>query len=316
MERRIFTLIILVLLVSTSILSASELVSITCTRDNVIIQKADGSLGNSTGQIFAGRTNQDVGTPVMSIRRGLIYFDISTNIPANAIIDSVRLSMYFSRTSGDGTEVTLHKVLSNWGEGTSYFNGGQGAAATPNDATWLYSFFNTVSWKTAGGDFDPSMSATSYIGVESDYGIKTWASSTMKDDVQAWLMSPTTNFGWLLQGDESSGHTSKQFLSRENGNPAYCPILNVYYSVPTNANIINDSNTVFTLFPNHANNTITVSLNNVKSDKIIIYNLFGEEYKSVDVAYQKEIHIDVSNYSAGLYFVKIGTQTSRLLIVH
>ena len=45
-----------------------------------------------------------------------------------------------------------------------------------------------------------------------------WSSannSQMIADVQSWLNTPSTNFGWILIGDESSGQTAKRFNSSE-----------------------------------------------------------------------------------------------------
>ena len=38
----------------------------------------------------------------------------------------------------------------------------------------------------------------------------------MVSDIQNWLDNPTTNFGWLLQGDESVGMTAKRLRGRTN----------------------------------------------------------------------------------------------------
>jgi len=50
--------------------------------------------------------------------------------------------------------IELHKLLADWGEGTSQATGeeGQGAPATPNDATWRHRFFDTIFWTNEGGD--------------------------------------------------------------------------------------------------------------------------------------------------------------------
>jgi len=126
----IFTFSLVILLSICSIVKASNSVTITSGRADSIIQSVTGSLANSTGDIYVGRTNQDgTGTAVLSIRRELVYFDIASNVPSGATIDSVRLNMYFSKTSGVGTNVMLHKVNTNWGEGTSSFNGESGAMA-------------------------------------------------------------------------------------------------------------------------------------------------------------------------------------------
>ena len=63
-----------------------------------------------------------------------------------------------TRTVSGAKDVAIHKMTTDWGEGTS--NGGvgagsgQGATATTNDATWSNPFFGTATtWTTAGGDY-------------------------------------------------------------------------------------------------------------------------------------------------------------------
>ena len=41
---------------------------------------------------------------------------------------------------------------------------GDGAPATPNDATWRHRFFDSVFWTTQGGDFSATVSASQSVG--------------------------------------------------------------------------------------------------------------------------------------------------------
>ena len=116
---------------------------LTSSKDNTLIQQttASGQLSNGQGDIFVGRTNQDgQGTATISIRRGLVAFDVAGNVPAGATITGVALTMRdVMGLNGDPT-VELHRVQQDWGEGNSFQNGGMGAAAQEGDATWLYTF--------------------------------------------------------------------------------------------------------------------------------------------------------------------------------
>jgi hypothetical protein len=210
-------------------------------KDNTLIQQTGASQqrSNGLGDLTVGRTNQDGSGPAtVSIRRGLVAFDLASQIPAGSIITDVVLTMRdVQGLNGDPT-INLYRVLTNWGEGTSFQNGGQGALATNGDATWLYTFFNTSSpstspaWTTPGGDYS-SLSSGSAV-IFDDFGggqLFSWSSSTnpqMIDDVQFWLDNPTSNFGWILIGDESRGQSAKRFTSREGDVP---PVLRVTYSV-------------------------------------------------------------------------------------
>lgn len=63
-------------------------------RDNTLYEDPAGTLSNGAGQfIFAGVTNDGF------VRRAVLYFDLTSgNIPAAAIIDSVRLTLNMRRT--------------------------------------------------------------------------------------------------------------------------------------------------------------------------------------------------------------------------
>ncbi|MFT3753092.1 MAG: DNRLRE domain-containing protein [Paludibacter sp.] len=312
--------IVTLLICSAQLLKANDFVSINCTKDNNIIQSATGVLSNGTGNLTAGRTNQDAtATPVLSIRRAMIYFDVAGNVPANSTIDSVRLSMYFSKTSGTEKAVVLHRVQKEWGEGTSYFNGGQGAPATQNDATWLYTYYNlsspttSTAWTIPGGDFDSEVAASVLCGVDGSYGIKSWSSAIMKAHVQTWLNTPGQNFGWLLQGDESTGQTSKQFYSREWIDPALRPILKVYYSQAITTGLTNLHGNTFSICPNPAVNEIRLSFEEPATEKISVFNTMGALIKTIETNNQQVISADISDLKTGIYILKSGSYTARLI---
>jgi hypothetical protein len=130
-----------------------------------------------------------------------------------------------SMTPAGAETVELHKLLADWGEGTSHAPGGEGdgAPATPNDATWRHRFFDSVFWTTQGADFSANVSASQSVGVTGQY---TWTSTQMVADVQSWLDNPASNFGWLVLGDETTAATVKRFDSRESASP---PILTIQY---------------------------------------------------------------------------------------
>ena len=114
----------------------------------------------------------------------------------------------------DASDISLHRLLQDWGEGASSFAGGQGAPSEPGDATWIHSFFDTSSWTTAGGDFAATATATS--GVDpSISNVGSWSSIPLLADVQAALDDPASYFGWILIGDESTNGTTLTFGSRE-----------------------------------------------------------------------------------------------------
>ena len=204
-------------------LASAGTVNINPSKDNTLYEydPLDGDKSNALGfHFFAGETGMN------ELRRGVLAFDIANNIPPGAVITAASLSLNMSRTPiNTAYVVELHKLLADWGEGTSVAPGeeGDGAPATPNDATWRHRFFDTIFWSTQGGDFSATVSASQLVGVVGQY---TWSSAQMVADVQAWLDNPASNFGWLVLGDETAIATAKRFDTRESASP---PMLTIEF---------------------------------------------------------------------------------------
>jgi hypothetical protein len=198
-------------------------------KDNTLIEDPGGALSNGKGPVFVGRTRQ----PTNSIRRGLIAFSFDpATVPRGATVTSVELTLHVTQVADGGAErpVTLHRVLKDWGEGTSSTGGGRGAPATPGDATWIDAFFDTVDWANPGGDFTIEASAQTFVGAEGTY---LWSSSPenrLIADVQGWLDDPAGNFGWLIRGNEQIAPTVKVIGSREAGDASLRPALAITFA--------------------------------------------------------------------------------------
>ena len=195
-------------------------------QDVTLYEDSTGQLANGAGEgIFAGR----VGTNTAGkLRRALIKFDVSA-IPASATITSVSLAMV-SVQGNPPTQNSLHRVFASWGEGTSHAGGNEGGGTTAqlNDATWTSRFFGTpLNWATPGGDFTAAATTTATVA---SLGTTTWSGGTIVNDVQSWVAGPATNFGWLLQGDETVMSTTMRYDSRQNSTVASRPVLTVIYT--------------------------------------------------------------------------------------
>ena len=222
----LLAMILVALLGGVPSLAIAQLANINPIKDNTLYQydPVEGDVSNALGNhFFAGATG------TAELRRGVLAFDIAGNVPAGSTILGVTLSLNMSRTpTGTARTVELHKLLADWGEGTSVAPGeeGEGAPATTNDATWRHRFFDTIFWTTEGGDFSATVSADQSVG---PVGVYTWSSSQMRADVQSWLDDPASNFGWLVLGDESEIATAKRFDTRESASP---PVLTIQFRPP------------------------------------------------------------------------------------
>src|SRR6266536_6199935 len=226
--RTLFPLILAAFFVAIGIrLASAAIISINPSKDTTLYEYvlADGDLSNGIGDyFFTGKTALGL------IRRGVLAFNVAGSIPPGSTITSVTLSMHVSRVPDNTARIVeLHRLLADWGEGTSDANGqeGQGAPATTNDATWRHRFYNTMFWTTQGGDFSDTVSASESVGAIGSY---TWSSAQMVADAQSWLDNPTINFGWLVRGDESGNATAKRFDTRESASP---PVLTIQYTAST-----------------------------------------------------------------------------------
>ena len=207
----------------------ADQVNLQATKDNTLYQSASGDLSNGAGEgVFVGRTAQ---SDEDSRRRAVIAFDVTSSIPAGATINSVSLTLRLSRSNKAGTEmVSVHRLLSDWGEGASEAGGegGAGASAAPGDATWLHTFYSSTFWATVGGDFVGTASAS--VAVGSQKGLVTWSGAGLVADVQAWVDGNASDFGWLLLGNEAVAETAKRFDSRTASKVQDRPVLTVDFT--------------------------------------------------------------------------------------
>jgi uncharacterized repeat protein (TIGR01451 family) len=202
-------------------------VTLTPAKDNTLYQTSAGSVSSGAGNSIAFGLDHNDNLAM----RGLINFDIASQVPAGATINSVTLTVWNNLTFSNSTPtVELHRATSDWGEGASAptrFMPPYGAAKT-NDATWLNTFYPSRTWNTPGGDFSPTISGSVTIGT--DNKSYTWNSTSgMVSDVQSWLNSPSTNFGWLIKGDETR-ESGKMIDSKESTTASHRPSLTVQYT--------------------------------------------------------------------------------------
>ena len=306
----VFSLLMAFMMIPGKTAAGQDSVSLTPVKDNTLFESATGALSNGAGlHLFAGRTGpRNAGL----VRRAVLAFDLASALPAGAVIDSVRLTMRMNRTIGDARVVSVHRVLADWGEGTSVATGNEGRGITPSmgDATWIHTFFNTGSWQFAGGDFDEE-SASLLIGSEASY---TWYSTFgLIADVNRWISTPSENFGWLLLGDETVNTTAKRFASRENGDQSARPQLQIYFSIATDIEIEAIPTSVH-LRPTYPNpflwtTTIEYRLDTAQHISLKVYDSLGREITTLVASWQvagsHKATFDASNLPAGVYLFRL-----------
>ena len=309
----------LIMIFSDAVLHAQTQVTISAQKDNTLYESPTGTLSNGSGfYLFVAQNNHG------EVRRTLLAFDLAGNIPAGAMILSAQLRLNMSRTITGAQTVLLHRVLANWGEGTSDAGGEEGAGIAPSsgDATWIHTFFNTQLWAAAGGDFFATPSATQSV---TGLGPYTWGSTPeMVADVQSWLNTPASNFGWILVSNENNNGSTKRFDSRQNSTAGNRPVLTVTFT--TTSQVDDETGTPpakFELAQNYPNpfnpsTVIRYDLRELSHVKLAIYSLSGAHVRILvherQEAGSRQIMWDGTDetgkrVSSGIYLYRLDTES-------
>ena len=216
--------------------------------DNTLYFDPSGSLSNGAGPVmFAGLTGG--GEP----RRAILRFDVTSTVPAGSTITAVTLELTISASASlTPNDQSIHRITSDWGEGTSVASsggGGGGGAAQPGDATWIHTFSPSSNWTTTGGDFDASASATSSVPAS---GSATFSGAGLVADVQAWLDGTQSDFGWLIKDPEVGNSTARRYATHENS--SFTPLLTIEFDPPSTIGSI-----ICTTTPNSSGNLATLT---------------------------------------------------------
>jgi hypothetical protein len=158
-------------------------------------------------------------TPANSI---VIKLDLS-RIPQGAQIQSATLSLYQTAAGGDASyDVSAHKIINNnpdlaTANGYTY-NGAD--AWTSNDVCFK-------SIPMAQADIEPAEDTNS---LDANPGYKTWDITGM---VQDWVDDTDTNYGMMLNSDNTAGKNSyRYFASSEAADAGQRPVLEITYTAP------------------------------------------------------------------------------------
>jgi len=299
--KKIFTLSVILLAASWG-LQAQTTVTLQASQDNSIYSENNNANG-AGDYLFIGRTNNG------DLRRALIQFDVS-DLPSDATITNVQFNL-----TGDkkNSQVTMHRLTANWGEGNSDAGLAGGKGATPTaaaDATWNFSYFDSLTWNTAGADFVSNASATATVSVGSSVS---FSSQGLIADVQAWVDGTADNNGWILIGNENENKSAIRANGR--GVSEGMPELVITYESATATEAINPATISLTLFPNPVSNQLTVdaSFERVPQQLLLeIRNPLGHLQLQRELQARKDVQerLDLSVLPRGTYTISLRTADS------
>ncbi|MDG2124377.1 MAG: PQQ-dependent sugar dehydrogenase [Verrucomicrobiales bacterium] len=228
--------------------SFTETITINPVADATLYEERSTNANGAGIHLFSGHTApQNNGAE----RRALIKFDIARDIPSGVTIDDATVSIRMNKDPRSGDEPApfgLHPVNGDWSAGTVDAGGheGKGSPATPGRATWISTSLSTgPDWTAAGGDFEPSASAS--VTIASERRFYDWKSPALTSDVRGWHDAPATNFGWMLYADSDTPSTARRFSAAETSTTANRPHMDVTFTRPgfPDSHRINFLNTYF-----------------------------------------------------------------------
>lgn len=148
-----------------------------------------------------------------STANGLLKLDL-TSIPKRARVLSAVLELYQANSSLNGGPVGVHRITSDWIEGTK--SGGNGTTNWTERDT-------SVLWDSVGGDYDAAAGATSIVPAGTG-----WSAWDITDLLNGWVSGAFTNNGLALVPQNSG--TAAHFASSDEADATLHPKLSLTYA--------------------------------------------------------------------------------------
>lgn len=184
---------------------------------------------------FGGVTNENDGAGAVlrvykdgsnNIYRSLVKFDLSNQIPTNAIVTGVSITLKAEGTQSGTLTISAYNVLRDWGEGTKTLS-----AAASGECNWDAAKASVDNWGTAGC----SNTSTDRSNTAEDSKVVSsaadWVMTPSIATVQGWVSNPATNFGLLIKSNEPAG-TNYIYFHSDDAAAANQPSITVTYTVP------------------------------------------------------------------------------------
>ena len=176
------------------------------TRDTYISENNVNSNYGTSGVLLA-----DGSDPSGLDKRTLLYWDLATQLPPNAVIQAASITI---DATNPGGVYRIYDVLQPWEE---------------DEATWNI-YATSSSWETAGvdGSTDRGSDVLGVVSMSGTGSLTVQLNAAGVAVVQGWVDGSQANRGLLVADDSSTN--GLDFLSREDATPSSRLLLRVDYS--------------------------------------------------------------------------------------
>lgn len=236
-------------------------------------------------------TNTWTNSGVLGNIRFFVEFDLS-NLPANAIIDSAYLKLYYDSTNTinyqthfGSNDMEVKRVSSPWVE-------------------------NTVTWNNQPATSNVNMLVVPpFTSNTQNYEINV---STLLND-----MVSTTNHGFMVKmQDEINYYKASIFASSDHPDTTLYPELMISYRAATGIKSSgNDLSNQLSIYPNPSNGVFNFNFSNnhkLSEFEIELTNVLGKAQTLLPPSVGSQI--DLSSLSRGVYFIKLINKTEEVYL--
>lgn len=222
------------------------------------------------------------GTPTTI--RTFLWIDL-TQIPANATITSASLNLYYDAAFvtvpiAGQNDFWVERVTQSWAE-------------------------NTITWNNQPTSTIVNR-GSSTVFTSSDAVFTVDVREVIKD-----IITSGNNYGMVLKLKDEQPYRNVAFGSTENPNPAKRPALTVAYTTPTTG-IKTAEETTLSVYPNPAQNTITIEGEEGSSTEIQVFDVTGRMVL-YHAHYSFNTPFCIESLSAGTYYLQAGNKRVKLI---